>query len=48
VTLTYDLPTAWEAVTILPSARIPPVVWTVDGEELPSNRPQTVRLGPSD
>lgn len=44
VVITFDLPREWGAVTVLPSGRIPPVTWVVDGEELGGRRPTTVEI----
>ena len=44
VTIEFDLPTSWTSATVLPSARIPPATWTVDGKELPGRKPTTVDL----
>jgi type II secretory pathway pseudopilin PulG len=45
VTITADVPTGLEAVTVLPSARWPQVRWTAGVRELPARRPAEVDLG---
>lgn len=45
VTITFDLPRAWQEIMVLPSARVPHTRWVVDGQELNPRRPVEVELG---
>ena len=44
VTFHFDLPDATDEVVVLPSARVPPVVWTADGDTWKDRMPRTVVL----
>jgi hypothetical protein len=44
VTFHFDLPDDTDEVVVLPSARVPPVVWTADGDTWKDRKPRTVAL----
>ncbi len=44
VTLSFELPAAEDQVVVLPSARVPPVVWTAGGDTWKDRMPRTVDL----
>jgi hypothetical protein len=41
----FDLPESWKTLEVLPSARIPPVRWTVGPHQWTDNEPATLDLG---
>ena len=45
VTLSFDIPTRTDPVVVLPSARVPPVVWTAGGDTWKDRLPHPVQLG---
>ena len=44
ITFHFELPEATDEVVVLPSARVPPVVWTADGDSWKDRKPRTVSL----
>ncbi|UDY37119.1 DUF4012 domain-containing protein [Dermatobacter hominis] len=44
ITFQFDLPDATDEVVVLPSARVPPVVWTADGDSWKDRKPRSVDL----
>ena len=45
VTLGFDLPTSESTIEVLPSARVPAVVWTAGDSTWKDKKPHTVELG---
>lgn len=44
----FSMHESWSSVTVLPSARVPPVQWRHDGEEWNDHTARTIRLRPAD
>ena len=45
VTLSFDIPARTDPVVVLPSARVPPVVWSAGGDTWKDRLPHQVQLG---
>ena len=44
LSITFDLPLAWESIEVMPSARVPPVQWTAGDRTFSDIRPEQVEL----
>ena len=44
ITFQFDVPNGTDEIVVLPSARVPPVVWSADGDTWKDRKPRTVAL----